>query len=154
MLGKGTLGGCAALLILAGGCRDVTSANPAAATLLVSNATCASGACTAYHVLAFPVNQPETPGGYWSLDLGTLTTASACVTIPASASFTITDVSTGARTVLRWTTANGVSMGLVAAGDSRIMAAPSTGTFVPARAAGWHVALPGTATPTPAAPCQ
>lgn len=146
---------CAAVLMLVAGCRETAAPQePGTATLLVTNATCASGTCSALRVLAFPEDQPNTPGGYWSLDLGTVTTASACLTIPSSATFTVTDASTGAHTVLQWTAAKGVSIGLVTSGQSAIMASPSTGTFVPAHAAGWSVALPGSATPTPAPACQ
>lgn len=42
---------------------------------------CGANGCTAFHVLAFPENQPATPGGFWSVDLGEVTTVSACLTI-------------------------------------------------------------------------
>jgi hypothetical protein len=155
MVSRVTLLACAALLIVGGGCHlDTAPLDPAPSKLLVTNTTCESGACTAFRVLAFPENQPNTPGGYWSLDLGTISAASACLTIPASATFKITDASTGVTTTLTWTTAKNVSIGLLTPSQSTIMASPSTGTFVPAKAAGWGVALPGNATPTPAAPCQ
>jgi hypothetical protein len=100
-------------------------------------------------VLAFPGNQPNTPGGLWSFDLGAVTGASACLTIPPSAAFTV-----NADTVERWTTSSPLSIGLVTPGQSAIQAAPSTGTFVPAHAAVWSVSLPGNAAPVPSADCQ
>ena len=147
---KVTLLACSALLTLAGSCTE-----PAAPVkLLVTNSTCASGACTTIRVLAFPDNQPVTPGGLWSLDLGSVSGASDCLTIPASAKFRITDAGTGETTTLTWTTAKKVSIGWLRPGQSTIQASPSTGAFVPATGPSWSVELPGSATPTPIASCQ
>ena len=151
-MSKGSVAACATLLIVVIGCGDPLS--PAAPVkLLVSNNSCTSGTCASFEVLAFPENQPVTPAGYWSLDLGTITSERACLTIPASAKFTIVDGGTGARTVFTWTTSKGVSLGLIPMNGSRIMASPSTPNFVAARAFGWRVALPGSSMPAPAAPC-
>ncbi|HEY2851463.1 MAG TPA: hypothetical protein VGJ18_01365 [Gemmatimonadaceae bacterium] len=140
------------LSILAAGCTALTE--PGAVKLFVMNTTCGSSGCRAYHVLAFPEDQPTTPGGFWSIDLGEVTTASACLTIPATATFKITDAGTGATKILTWTTRKKVSVGAVMLGQSAIQASPSTGTFIPAAQAGWSVALPGSATPTRDATCQ
>ena len=58
-------------------------------TLQVTNQTCSPGPCAPLQILAFPSNQPKTPGGFWSLDLGVVTAASACLTIPANATFRV-----------------------------------------------------------------
>jgi hypothetical protein len=153
MNAKATLVRQIVLLILLAGCRDGTG--PAAPSkLFVTNTTCAAGPCATLEVLAFPENQPRTPAGMWSLDLGAVTGVSACLTIPASATFTIEDAGTGHKTVLRWTTAQRVSIGLVPPGETGFQASPSTGTFVAAHAAAWSVALPGSATPVPGSACQ
>src|SRR5206468_9894873 len=104
---KATLASCAALLILLAGCSGANGPE-LPSRLLVTNTTCAAGPCGTFEVLAFPENQPRTPGGMWSLDLGAVTGASACLTIPAAATFTITDAGTGVKTVMRWTTAQRV----------------------------------------------
>ncbi len=56
-------------------------------TLRVVNSSCQSGPCDSLRVLAFPGNQPGTPGGYWSVDLGVITGRYGCVTIPPEARF-------------------------------------------------------------------
>src|SRR5438309_9383656 len=102
MNGRATLVSCAALLILLAGCSDGTGP-VLPSKLFVTNTTCAAGPCATFEVLAFPENQPTTPAGNWSLDLGAVTGPTACLTIPASAAFTITDAGSGAKTVTRWT---------------------------------------------------
>lgn len=154
MSGKATLARCATLLMVLAGCSDGTTTGPALASkLLVTNTTCAAGPCMTFEVLAFPENQPATPGGFWSLDLGAVTGASACLTIPASAAFTITDAGSGAQTVVKWTTSQRLSIGFITSSQSRLQASPSTGTFVAAQSAAWSVALPGSAAPVPGGAC-
>ena len=149
---KAILRSCAALSMLLAACSDGTG--PALPSrLFVTNTTCAAGSCATFEVLAFPENQPTTPAGSWSLDLGAVTGPSACLLIPGSATFTIVDAGTGNKTVVRWSTTQQVSIGLVTAGQSRLQASPSSGTFIPARAAAWSVALPGSATPVPGGGC-
>jgi hypothetical protein len=151
---RATLARSAALLIVLAGCSNGTTGPAPASKLLVTNTTCAAGPCAAFEVLAFPENQPATPGGMWSLDLGPVTGASACLTIPGSAAFTITDAGSGAKTVVRWTSAQRASIGFVTSSQSRLQASPSTGTFVAAHAAVWSVALPGTTAPLPGGECS
>lgn len=126
---------------------------PPSVTILVTNSTCNPGPCSSVRVLAFPddQHQPHTPGGLWSLDLGTVSTASACLTIPAAREFNVTGPN-GTTTFL-WSTDNGLALGSLSPSDPVLQATPSTGTFVPASAAGWSVALPGSATPTPGTAC-
>lgn len=142
---------CGTLSMLAAAC-GLTE--PRAVKLLVTNTTCGSNGCTAFHVLAFPENQPNTPAGYWSIDLGEVTTASACLTIPATATFKITDAGAGATTTVTWTTRKNVSLGARMLGQLPMQSSPSTGNFVPGAEPGWTVALPGSATPTIDASCQ
>jgi hypothetical protein len=143
-----------ALLILAAACHQDTAPLGGTAKLLVSNSSCSSGTCTPIHVLMFPENQPDTPAGFWSLDLGIVSGASGCLIIPASASFHVTDAGTGATTTFTWTTTRSASIGSLAPDELALMASPSTGAFVPAREAGWSLALPGNQPPAPAAPCS
>jgi hypothetical protein len=119
--------------------------------LLVTNATCAPGPCSAQEVLAFPSNQPETPGGDWSIDLGTMTGPQLCVTIPLSATFTV--AGPGDVTEFVWNTAKPVSLGVRSPSDGPLQASPSTPAFVPAAAAGWSITLPGQAQPVQGAAC-
>jgi hypothetical protein len=122
-------------------------------TLQVANQTCSPGPCTTLQILAFPSNQPNTPGGLWSLDLGVVTAASACLTIPANATFRVTDAGSGATTTHTWTSAIPLSLGTLLPTEFRLQARPSTGTFVPRSASGWSVTLPGASLPTPSGAC-
>ena len=79
-------------------------------TLLVTNGSCDPGPCSAERVLAFPSNQPNTPGGDWSLDLGTMTGPQLCVTIPISSTFRV--IGPGETTTFVWNTAKPVSLGV------------------------------------------
>jgi hypothetical protein len=119
----------------------------------VTNATCQVAPCPSQHILGFPSRQPATPGGMWSLDLGTLITPTACLTLPRSASFYIIDVATNDTTTIRWTTADGLSLGVLQPQASRIQATPSTSAFVPASAPGWSVAFPGDGQVSPRNAC-
>ena len=122
-------------------------------TLFVTNAACRFAPCPAQHILGFPSNQPLTPGGYWSLDLGTVTTPTACLTLPSSAHFYIIDAGTNDTTTITWTTAVGLSLGTLQPQESRLMASPSTSEFVPASASGWSVAFPGGTQVAPRGAC-
>jgi len=122
-------------------------------TILVRNGTCDPGPCQAIRVLAFPQNQPDTPGGLWSIDLGVVTGATTCLAIPSTARFTVTDAGTGAVAVTTWTTSNSLSLGPWPPSDARFTARPSTTSFVPGTANSWSVALPGAAAPVAANGC-
>ena len=123
------------------GCRSSTEpARPV--TVLVTNTSCTPGPCVPLRVLAFPDNQPHTPGGLWRIELGVVSTASACMTIPASAEFRVTGPPEGT-TVFRWNTGNGVSLGSLLPGEPAAPAGPSTSSFVPMSESGWTVTLPG-----------
>src|SRR5690349_19692356 len=84
---------------------------PRSVPLMVTNTTCTPGPCQAIRILAFPQHQPRTPAGWWSLDLGTVTTPSACVRIPPTAHFTINDVSNGTSVVVPWTSRESLALG-------------------------------------------
>jgi hypothetical protein len=122
-------------------------------TLEVKNATCDPGPCQAIRVLAFPQKQPLTPGGMWSLDLGVVSGPIACITLPPSASFNVTDTGSGAVTVTTWTTGDPLSLAPWPASQPRFTASPTTASFVPGNASSWSVALPGSAAPTTAPAC-
>src|SRR5689334_3365119 len=66
---------------------SVIAHSPAAPTVLVTNGTCVDAHCDSLRVLAFPSNQPRTPAGFWSLDLGVLADRQGCFTLPPSATF-------------------------------------------------------------------
>jgi hypothetical protein len=124
--------------------------------LLVTNGTCLEGHCDSLRVIGFPVNQPNTPGGPWSLGLGVVTTPQACLTIPPSGVFRVIGVhDDGARDTVAytWTPALGISLGAQPPSSLRRLASPSTASFVPAGAAGWSVTLPGDSVVQSAASC-
>lgn len=123
------------------------------ATLLVTNATCTAGQCAPLQVLGFPSNQPHTPGGFWSLDLGLVTGASACLTLPASGAFRVVDASTGRTTTYTWTVGDPLALSGEPAPADRIHAGPDTGPFVPVNAPGWSIVLPGGTVVSAAAAC-
>ena len=125
-------------------------------TLLVTNGTCQGGQCDTLRVLGFPSNQPGTPGGLWSLDLGLVTTSQACLTLPPSAAFHVIGVrGDGAAdtTTFTWTSAKSLSLGAQPPSSSRLQASPSTDPFVPASAAGWRITVPGGSQATPSSVC-
>lgn len=125
-------------------------------TLLVTNGTCQGGHCDSLRVLGFPSNQPNTPGGLWSLELGLVTTSQECILLPPAAVFRVIGVHDGGgadTTTFRWTNANSLSLGAQPPSESQIVASPSTTTFVPADAAGWQITVPGGAQPTSSSAC-
>ena len=122
-------------------------------TLRVTNTTCTPGPCAAVRVLAFPDNQPDTPGGPWSLDLGVITTPTACVTIPSKAAFYIIAEPENETTTVSWDSRKGVSLGGQTDATPPIQAVLTTSSFVPMSAAGWRVDLPGGKQAVPADPC-
>jgi hypothetical protein len=111
------------------------------ATLLVENTTCDS-TCAPIQILGFPTNQPNTPGGFWSINIGVLTTRSGCFTIPASSTFRIISNGVTEKT-FAWTLLNPLALGALLPRATALQALPSTAAFVPATAAGWKVSLPG-----------
>ncbi len=120
--------------------------------MVVVNSTCSSGPCVPLRVLGFPQNQPRTPGGLWSLDLGTVTT-SACLIIPPTATFRVTDAGSGATTTYTWTSADSLSLAALPSSASVLQATPTTGGFVPMSSAAWRVSLPSASLPTPIDAC-
>jgi hypothetical protein len=123
------------------------------ATLQVRNATCEPGPCQAIRVLAFPRNQPLTPGGLWSIDLGVVTGASACITLPHTAAFYVTDTGSGVVTVTTWELDDPIALAPWPPSGARFTASPTTPEFVAANASSWSVTLPGTAAPVAAQEC-
>jgi hypothetical protein len=125
-------------------------------TLLVTNGTCQGGHCDSLRVLGFPSNQPLTPGGFWSLDLGLITASEACFTLPPTAAFHVIGVrvdGTRDTTTFTWTSAKSLSLGAQPPSSSRLQANPSTAAFVPASAAGWQFTVPGGSQATPSSAC-
>jgi hypothetical protein len=128
----------------------------AGVTLRVTNGTCAPGPCASERVLLFPNNQPNTPGGLWSLDLGVMTASEMCFTIPESAKFLIiadnSPVSADTTTI-RWTNAMPAKVGAVPLAGSGLTASPTSSEFVPAGSAGWRITLPGETQPVAETAC-
>lgn len=125
-------------------------------TLLVTNGTCKEGHCDSLQVLGFPSNQPNTPGGFWSLDLGLITASEACFTLPRTAAFHVIGVRPDGRTgttTFTWTSAKSLALGAQPPSSSRLQANPSTAAFVPANAAGWQITVPGGSQATPSSAC-
>ncbi len=150
--------GSNAILVLLGGLACASAAAPSDdVTLLVTNGTCRTGPCEPLVVYGFPSNQPHTPGGFWSLPLGFVSTSSACLTLPPSATFHVIGVSEdGTRadtTTYTWTIEDPLSLAAEPAMSSRMLTAPTTAAFVPARAAGWRVSLPDGSVASPAGAC-
>lgn len=126
-----------ALLVVSACTSPAEPEPPPSVALLVTNATCSSGQCSSFQVRGFPSNQPNTPGGFWSLDLGTVSTGSACLTLPPADTFWVNAVPSV------WTSHDSLSLGIVEPGSGVLLAIPSTSRFVPASSAGWSVTLPG-----------
>lgn len=121
--------------------------------LLVTNRSCDPGPCTPLRIFGFPNDQPHTPGGLWSIELGVVSGPTACFVLPASRAFTITEEPSGKQTIHRWTTADGLALGAQTLTDNRLLATPSTGEFVPASTLAWSVAFPGPSEALPASTC-
>lgn len=136
-------------LLVVFACTSATEPEPGpSATLLVTNATCDSGQCSSLQVMGFWTHQPVyTPGGPWSMDLGTVSTEYACLTLPGVDSFRVST------TTYYWTSRDSLSLGILEPGSSSFQAGPSTGAFVPASSAGWSITLPGGTAVTPADVC-
>jgi len=100
-------------------------------------------------ILAFPNNQPVTPGGYWWLDLGTMTGPEACVTIPITETFLVVGPNADTTKYI-WTNAMGLALG---AQIPEFVPVPSTSSFVPARSGGWQITLPGDSRATVSGDC-
>ena len=129
-------------------CTLFTEPEPApSATLLVTNATCDPGPCSTFRVRGFPNNLPAVPGGPLTLDLGTVSTESACLTLPSADTFWIN------QTPSIWWSRDSLSLGIQEPGQFRGHVSRSTTEFVPANSAGWSVTLPGGTTATPADVC-
>jgi hypothetical protein len=146
----------AALLVLAAVACSSNLGPRAAITVRVANSTCSVTACDSLEVLAFPSNQPHTPGGFWSIDLGVLTTSQRCFTLPPSATFRVIGVNpegTRDTTTFTWTTADAVSLGVQAPSGFRTQASPSTSAFVPAASPGWSITLPSGSNPSTGPAC-
>lgn len=122
-------------------------------TLWVTNATCTAEMCTAIEIRGFPAKHPSTPGGLWSMSLGTVSTPGACFTFPAADTARVTDAGTGKTTIIVWTIHDRMALGTWEPGAPAFTARPSTAEFAPGTAEGWRITLPGGAAPTPAGAC-
>jgi hypothetical protein len=151
------LGKAPPLLLLGAVACSLTNEPLPSVTLLVTNGTCQLARCEPLRLLGFPSNQPNTPGGFWSLDLGLLGASSACITLPPTASFYVIGVSDdGTRadtTTYTWTTRDSISLGAQPSTALRVHATPTTAAFVPASAPGWRVTLPDGADLSPTQSC-
>src|SRR5947208_16122847 len=107
-----------------------------APTLLVTNATCSSGQCGAFYVLAYDQSMqgpPPFPGDDgWYIRLGTVTSASRCMTFPHSMTW-----SGNGQLIATGTVADAFALrvGDTLTGDH----GPLTNTFVPEDRRGWGV---------------
>ena len=124
-------------------------------SILLTNATCNPGPCTPMRVRAFPqhLERPPTPGGLWTIDLGIVTGASLCVVLPPTVTSRVGDGTSGGTTEYVWSTRDSVALGIFPVSAPFFSATPSTERFVPERAAGWTVVLPGDARAMPGAAC-
>lgn len=121
--------------------------------LLVTNGTCDPGPCSPLRILGFPGDQPSTPGGLWSIDLGLLTGPTACLTLPASRDFTVTEAPSGRTTIHRWTTADRLALGAQPPSERQLLARPSSSAFIPASRPAWSATFPGSGNASPSSAC-
>jgi hypothetical protein len=149
-----------ALVAIAAACSSpmgTTNDNPPSVKLLVVNGTCSVSGCGEVHVLGFPTaDQPLTPGGLWSIDLGATTAPQVCLTIPATATFRIigqTSATTADTITKVWTTMRPLALGTLSPDVTRFQATPSTDAFEPGMRPGWRVTLPGDGAPIPSDAC-
>jgi hypothetical protein len=150
-----SLGAVSSLLLAVLSCSSVNEPH-SAVPLLVTNATCLMGRCDSLEVLAFPSNQPHTPEGFWSVDIGLITTPQACFSLPPSATFRVIGVhddGTADTTTYIWTSADSLSLAALPPSSSRTQASPSTSAFVPASAPGWRITFPSGTEPAPSSAC-
>ena len=129
-------------------------------TLLVTNGSCQGGHCDSIDVRLFPQHELETPAGFWSVSLGIVTGAQACLTVPMSeiqrVIGPVTKVTTNPdgtesyavgdhpdTTIAEWTPKLAASLGGGPPFSLIQDRAPSTDEFVAATAPGWSVTLPG-----------
>ena len=143
------------LLILVGGSCAVfdQGEDPQEVGLLITNGTCDGDVCSPIRVRAFPDNQPHTPGGPWSIDLGVVTGRTACLMLPASQEARVTAAGTGETKTWSWSTARGTSLGADDSSEAWFFAHSTTPSFIPADAAGWSITLPGTGAAVPSGRC-
>ena len=145
------------LLVLS--CSESPTEPPSVVTLRVTNSSCASGECSTYEIILLPKDPPlVTPGGPWYVEMGTVSTASACLTFPASASFGWgQQESEGVKVItweVGWTPRDAVSIGVMDAGFRWLDARSSTDDFVPTKAGGWSITVPGGSDLSAAEPCE
>ena len=136
-------------LLIVFACTSATEPEPGpSVTLLVTNATCDPGPCSSFQVRGIWTHQPvATPGGPWSMDLGTVSTGSACLTLPGADTFRV-----NTRPYV-WTSRDSLSLGILEPGQFPGHVSRSTSAFVPASSAGWSLTLPGGTAVTPADAC-
>jgi hypothetical protein len=143
-----------ALLVLSViGCSSATAPRPPV-SLFVQNGTCTPAGCDTVYVVGIPNKQPNTPGGIWVFDLGTVTGQSACLSIPPTKIFRIIAQPSGQETDIVWTTGDTLYLGLTHTPMSRTDAAPTTAGFSPAAAPGWSILFPTDSAATPTATCR
>lgn len=137
------------VLVVACACTSAMEPEPPpSTTLLVTNATCGTGECSSFQVRGIWAHQPvATPGGPWAMDLGTVSSASVCLTLPSVDTFRVNG------TPYIWTSRDSLTLGILQPGEPGIPATSSTAAFVPANSAGWSITLPGGAAVTPANAC-
>lgn len=112
-------------------------------TLLVHNTTCDPGPCVPLVVYAFPEDQPQTPGGPWTIEVGWAFEAFTCLELPSKKDFRVQNADTGViTTVSTWTLGDPLAIGSKFAYESSFAKAPSTATFRPSTSGGWRVTLP------------
>jgi hypothetical protein len=123
------------------------AAPPRRVPLFVVNTTCTPGPCQAVRILAYPWSHVHSPGGLWKIDLGTITTRTTCLMIPATSMFRMMMWS-GVTDTTFWTTRDSMALGTRPPGAEILSATPSTEYFVPQNARAWRVALPADTTDT------
>ena len=121
---------------------------PRPVPLFVTNTTCTPGPCRPIRILGFPLHKVHVPNGGWKIDLGTVTTATACLTIPATTVFRVTEQPSGRSGTTLWTSRDSFALASRPPGVEVFSAFAMTQDFVPENARAWRVALPGDSTDT------
>ena len=130
------------LLLLALACTPTTGVDASGPlpSILVTNGTCGSGGCAPLEIRAFPGSQPRTPGGFWSVALGTVAQEQACLRLHRADTFRVIGERVDAppdTTYIVWRVGDAISLAGLEAGASALQARPGTEPFKPRMGSGW-----------------
>jgi len=113
-------------------------------SIRIENMACDATACAPLSIVGLPKYQPVLPDGPypWFILLGTIRSRTACFSFPFSETFTFQDQQ-GVVEHLLWYLGDSVAIGIFPESTGYSHTTRITGLFVPNRARGWHVTVPG-----------